>query len=124
MRRKTTQAPPAFNNTHQHQDPDGARTAPRTVPDRAPSDDHRLADLSSQDAATGTEPTQERFPTFIGAEHRIRSASRPAQRASHENAQQSLSTRVSPTGTTGRISGSSHTVLPIAHDPAPSADHL
>ena len=33
----------------------------------------------SQDASTSTEPTQERFPTLIGADHRIRRASRPAQ---------------------------------------------
>ena len=32
----------------------------------------------SQDAATSTEPTQERFPTFNSTEQRIRPASRPA----------------------------------------------
>ena len=45
-----------------------AAETPITSPPQSPS----------QDAATSTEPTQERFPTFIGAEHRIRPASRPA----------------------------------------------
>ena len=46
------------------------------------------------------------------------------RRASHENAQQNSSTRVSPTRTSGRISGGGHIVLPISYDPAPSADRL
>ena len=72
--------------------------------------------MSRQDAGTSTEPAQESFPTFIGAEHCLRNA--PTQTATIGHPTQEFSTPASRIRSPTKTSDGGRTAPPTSLDPA------